>query len=72
MPIERPIAGSTEIIPVFPIAVTSETPKMMANVFLGRPSCSSADLGMEGLLSRAVGMRKPQSAQGPRTPDIKH
>jgi len=30
IPIERPIAGSTEISPVLPIAVAIETPKMMA------------------------------------------
>jgi hypothetical protein len=37
MPMERPIAGNTEIIPVLPIAVTIETAKMMANVDRGRP-----------------------------------
>ena len=37
MPMERPMAGSTEIMPVLPMAVTMETAKMMANVDRGRP-----------------------------------
>ena len=37
MPIERPMAGRTEIIPVLPMAVTMETAKMMAKVARGRP-----------------------------------
>jgi hypothetical protein len=37
MPMERPIAGSTEIMPVFPMAVTIETAKMMAKVERGSP-----------------------------------
>ena len=35
MPIERPMAGSTEISPVLPMAVASETPKMIAKDRLG-------------------------------------
>jgi len=31
------MAGSTEIMPVFPIAVTMDTAKMMVNVDRGRP-----------------------------------
>ena len=31
MPIDRPMAGNTEIRPVLPIAVAIETPKMIAN-----------------------------------------
>ena len=31
------MAGSTEIIPVFPMAVTMETAKMIAKEDLGRP-----------------------------------
>jgi hypothetical protein len=37
MPIDRPIAGSTEIIPVFPMAVTMETAKMIAKEDRGKP-----------------------------------
>ena len=37
MPMERPMAGSTEIMPVLPMAVTIETAKMMAKVDRGRP-----------------------------------
>ena len=36
MPIERPIAGSTEISPVLPIAVAAETAKMIAKDRRGR------------------------------------
>ncbi len=48
MPMERPIAGNTEIIPVLPMAVTRETPKMIANDDLGRLTATGADLGMAG------------------------
>ena len=48
IPMERPIAGNTEIIPVLPMAVTSETPKMIANDDLGRLTATGADLGMAG------------------------
>ena len=34
---DRPIAGKTEIIPVLPMAVAKDTPKMMAKVERGRP-----------------------------------
>ena len=37
IPIDRPMAGSTEIIPVFPMAVTMETAKMIAKEDRGRP-----------------------------------
>ena len=37
MPIDRPMAGRTEIMPVLPMAVTMETAKMMENVDRGRP-----------------------------------
>ena len=37
MPMDRPMAGRTEIMPVLPMAVTMETAKMMANVDRGRP-----------------------------------
>jgi hypothetical protein len=67
MPIDRPIAGSTEIIPVLPMAVTRETPKMMAKVFLGRPSGAVAGLGMDPLLVRA----DPLCKHGKRTRGIK-
>src|SRR3990167_5869512 len=62
MPIDRPMAGRTEIIPVLPMAVTSETPKMIANDPLGRPSTAGADLGMPMLLRRAEALRKPGNA----------
>jgi hypothetical protein len=32
---DRPMAGKTEISPVLPMAVASETPKMIANDRLG-------------------------------------
>ncbi len=35
MPIERPIAGSTEISPVLPMAVARLTPKMIMNALRG-------------------------------------
>jgi hypothetical protein len=37
IPIDRPMAGSTEIIPVFPMAVTMETAKMIAKEDRGTP-----------------------------------
>jgi hypothetical protein len=42
MPIDRPMAGSTEIMPVLPMAVATETPKMIAKGPLGRASLAVA------------------------------
>ena len=44
MPIERPIAGSTEISPVFPMAVAMETAKMIAKDRRG--SAPAAEVAM--------------------------
>src|SRR5436190_23866701 len=61
MPIERPIAGSTEIRPVLPMAVAIETPKMIAKARFWRPSAGAA-LGM-------LRLRTPRRrAQIPRPP----
>src|SRR3546814_21171966 len=42
MPISRPMAGSTEIRPVLPMAVAIETQKMIANARLESPPFGAA------------------------------
>ena len=63
MPMDRPMAGRTEIMPVLPMAVTMETAKMMAKDDRGRPEGLAAEgvdsVDMGGVIGPAPRSRHP-------------
>lgn len=58
MPIDRPIAGSTEIKPVFPMAVAIETQKMITKGPPGQAACLARRTFHAEGLSGLAGDRK--------------